>query len=65
LGEVQASQLPESIRHSNAAEASPVKANVAEVELTNPFGPVVIEGAAGVIVSTVQLRLATVETFPA
>jgi hypothetical protein len=57
LGEVQASQVPESIRHSKVADASPVNENEAAVELTNPLGPVVIEGAAGVTVSTVQVRL--------
>jgi hypothetical protein len=42
-----------------------VKARLAEVELTNPEGPEVIDGADGERVSTVQVREAAVEVFPA
>ena len=62
---MQELQLPESIRHSKVAKASPVNEKVAEAELTSPFGPAAIEGASGATVSTVQVRLAAVETFPA
>jgi hypothetical protein len=47
------------------ADASPVNETEAEVELTNPEGPEVIDGAEGATVSTVQVREAAVEVFPA
>ena len=62
---MQALKEPESIRHSKLAEASPVKARVAEVELTDPLGPDVIDGAEGATVSTVQVLLEAEEVFPA
>ncbi len=56
--------MPPSRRHSSVAPASPVKAKVAEVEFVAPEGPEEIAGAAGAVVSIVQVRVAAGPTFP-
>ena len=54
------SNSPASSAHSNVAPASPVKLNSGDAVLTGPFGPAVIAGAAGLVMSMLKARVAGV-----
>ena len=52
-------QAPPATRHSSVAPGSPANASCAPVSVVEPVGPAMIVGAAGRVVSTVQVCVAT------